>query len=828
MKELYNEIMLNLKESGETCMKIENLCINCMQEMQSHDGVCEFCGFDMKKYNPPLHHMPPFTVLAGKYLLGKSIGEGGFGITYIGMDLNLEVRVAIKEYYPQGVAARDNRTNDSTVWPCSENVQGFFEEGREKFINEARRIAKFRELPEIVGVVDFFRENQTAYIVMEYLDGKTLKEYLRENGGKISSEKLLQMLKPLILSLEKLHGSNLIHRDISPDNIMLMKNGSIKLLDFGGARDYAAQNGRSMSVVVKRGYAPEEQYRSRGDQGPWTDVYALCATMYRCITGEVPPEALDRLYNDELKPISSFGADCPKHIENVITKGLSVRKEGRYQSMEELYRDLYSTKKETVKTAANKKDEVKKQKRENTEKVPKSRMPDKGKNGKTKMIIAAGAVAAVGIALVAGAGIKMKQKEPQIVAKSTVTATPEAIAVPELDAPGAQDAPPDALGPAPQQTAIPEPTVTPEATAIPEVTATPEPTPQQTVSDDTGAEQFKNLVANEAYDFSIVVKSYMSTATDAVVYGAQKAADELGVTYNEIGPYSESDIADQVNMLYTVTAVGTSGVGLEACDPSSVLDFLQTCADMGITVVTLGTDIPDAPEGSVACRINTDNAQEGATVAEHMYDTIRDTVLNADQQVVIGEINLDAATQKIQQRGVGFINRMAELLQADGKKVAVTGNEFYVKSATLVNSSKTDADVVIQTVVPAQSTVEGCSDEARGILSMDNCIAITGTDQNASEGILAANANLNVLGSDPENGDVIGAGFDAGSITIAAVQDGTFFGAVTPAFEKLGYYEIYALTAAANGQDVEDVSVKGLWYDAANMDNKEISPNVYW
>ena len=802
MKELYNEIMLNLKGSGETCMKIENLCINCMREMQSQDGVCEFCGFDMKKYNPPLHHMPPFTVLAGKYLLGKSIGEGGFGITYIGMDLNLEVRVAIKEYYPQGVAARDNRTNDSTVWPCSENVQGFFEEGREKFINEARRIAKFRELPEIVGVVDFFRENQTAYIVMEYLDGKTLKEYLRENGGKISSEKLLQMLKPLILSLGKLHSSNLIHRDISPDNIMLMKNGSIKLLDFSGARDYAAQNGRSMSVVVKRGYAPEEQYRSRGDQGPWTDVYALCATMYRCITGEVPPEALDRLYNDELKPISSFGADCPKHIENVIVKGLSVRKEGRYQSMEELYRDLYSTGKEAAKATANKKDEVKKQKRENTEKVSKPRMPDKGKNGKTKMIIAAGAVAAVGIALAAGGGIKMNQKEHRIVAKSMATVTPEVTSAPE-------------------PTATPKPTATPEPTATPKPTTPLEPTPQQTVSDDTGAEQFKNLVANEAYDFSIVVKSYiMPTATNSVLYGAQKAADELGVTYN--------DTANQVNMLYTVTAAGTSGVGLEACDPGSVLDFLQTCADMGITVVTLDMDIPDAPEGSVACRINTDNTQEGATVAENMYGAIRDTVLNADQQVVIGEINLDAATQKIQQRGVGFINRMAELLQADGKKVAVTGNEFYVKSATLVNSSKTDADVVIQTVVPAQSTIEGCSDEARGILSMENCIAITGTDQNASEGILAANANLNVLGSDPENGDVIGAGFDAGSITIAAVQDGTFFGAVTPAFEKLGYYEIYALTAAANGQDVEDVSVKGLWYDATNMDNEEISPNLYW
>ena len=330
-------------------MKIENLCINCMREMKSQTGVCEHCGFDERKYDFPQHHMRPFTILAGKYLIGKAIGEGGFGITYIGMDLELEARVAIKEYYPQGAAARDSRTNDGTVRSYSENTRTFFEEGREKFINEARTIAKFRELPEIVGVIEFFRENQTAYIVMEYLDGQTLKQYLKANGGKIPADELLRMMKPLISSLGKVHSQGLIHRDISPDNIMLMKDGSIKILDFGGARDFISQNGKSLSVMVKHGYAPEEQYRSHGDQGPWTDVYALCATMYRCITGKIPPEALDRLYEDELKPISSFNVDCPKYIEEAILKGLSVRKDGRYQSMEELYNVLYKEQKKPEK-----------------------------------------------------------------------------------------------------------------------------------------------------------------------------------------------------------------------------------------------------------------------------------------------------------------------------------------------------------------------------------------------------------------------------------------------------------------------------------------------
>ena len=385
-------------------MKIENLCINCMREMKSQTGVCEHCGFDERKYDFPQHHMRPFTILAGKYLIGKAIGEGGFGITYIGMDLELEARVAIKEYYPQGAAARDSRTNDGTVRSYSENTRTFFEEGREKFINEARTIAKFRELPEIVGVIDFFRENQTAYIVMEYLDGQTLKQYLKANGGKIQVDELLRMMKPLISSLGKIHSQGLIHRDISPDNIMLMKDGSIKILDFGGARDFVSQNGKSMSVLVKHGYAPEEQYRSRGDQGPWTDVYALCATMYRCITGKIPPEALDRLYEDELKPISSFGVNCPKCIEQAITKGLSVRKDGRYQSMEELYDALYKGK---------------------------PSKPPKPKNNKTKLIIAAVATAAVGIAVIAGVGIKMKQPDEKVVAKEVVTPTPEPTSTPE-------------------------------------------------------------------------------------------------------------------------------------------------------------------------------------------------------------------------------------------------------------------------------------------------------------------------------------------------------------------------------------------------------------
>lgn len=350
-------------------------------------------------------------------------------------------------------------------------------------------------------------------------------------------------------------------------------------------------------------------------------------------------------------------------------------------------------------------------------------------------------------------------------------------------------------------------------------------------ADSTAAEdptaQFDGLKANEAYEFPMMVKSFQSTYWDAAQEGMKKASEELGVTYKAQGPNSESDIADQVNMINTAIASNPVGLGLAACDTSSVQDALKTCAEKGIPVVTFDTGIADAPEGSVVCEVCTDNAQAGAVAAENMYNSIKDVVKDADGQVIIGEVNQDATAQNIQQRGTGFINKMIELLQADGKTVAVSGNEFYVNAAEGADADAKDADVVIQVAVPAQTTVELCSTEAQAILSQENCIAVFGSNQVSAEGVLAANANLNVLGSDPANGDVVGVGFDAGSIIKAAVKDGTFIGAVTQSPLMMGYYAIYALTAAANGQELQDVPTDGYWYDATNMEDEDIAPNLY-
>ncbi|MEE0955774.1 MAG: substrate-binding domain-containing protein [Eubacterium sp.] len=337
---------------------------------------------------------------------------------------------------------------------------------------------------------------------------------------------------------------------------------------------------------------------------------------------------------------------------------------------------------------------------------------------------------------------------------------------------------------------------------------------------DDGTAQFDGLTANEAYEFPMIVKSFQSTYWGAAIKGMDKAAAELGVTYKAQGPNSESDIADQVNMLNSAISASPKGIGLAACDTTSVLDSLKDCASKGIPVVAFDTGVADAPEGSIVCTVATDNAQAGSVAAEHLYDALKDQIASADAPVRIGEVNQDATALNIQQRGLGFINKMIELIQADGKTVSVEGNEFYVNNAEGADSG--DTDVVIEVAVPAQTTVELCATEAQTILSKEDTIGIFGSNQTSAEGVIAADANLSVLGD-----AVQGVGFDAGSTIKAAVESGQFLGAVTQSPLMMGYYAIYALTAAANGQEVSDVPTAGYWYDASNMNDEDIAPNLY-
>ncbi|HIR94064.1 MAG TPA: serine/threonine protein kinase, partial [Candidatus Egerieimonas intestinavium] len=312
-----------------------NLCFNCMKE-KKEPGSCPHCGFDPEAYEAEPHHLPLGTILAGKYLVGRVLGEGGFGITYVGWDLNLELKVAIKEYYPNGFVTR-NSTFNRTLTVLTGSRGEFFQKGLDKFVDEARRLGKFWQLPGIVSVKDYFQENKTGYIVMEFAEGHTLKEILKKSSqGRLPPERVFAMMRPVMKSLNKVHEAGLIHRDISPDNLMVARDGRVKLIDFGAARDFLAEGEKSLSVMLKPGYAPEEQYRSRGKQGPWTDVYGLCATMYRAITGQVPEESLDRVAEDTLRSPSQLGIPIAPWQENALMQGLAVFQRYRLQSMEEL------------------------------------------------------------------------------------------------------------------------------------------------------------------------------------------------------------------------------------------------------------------------------------------------------------------------------------------------------------------------------------------------------------------------------------------------------------------------------------------------------------
>lgn len=286
-----------------------------------------------------VHILKSGKILNNRYVIEKVLGEGGFGITYKGIDKLLAVEVAVKEYFPQGFVTRNNVYSEE-ITITQMKYEDLFQKGKERFLSEARVLAKFNKELGIVSVTDFFEENNTAYIVMEYLDGITLKDYI-ENNGLLSMDDMLGLMSPLMEALDAVHKEGLIHRDISPDNIMLLSNGGIKLMDFGAARTYTEFGQKSLSIMLKHGYAPEEQYRTHGVQGPWTDIYALSATIYKCITGQTPVESLQRVLSDTLQSPSQMGIQIQPWQEYALMKGLSVRQENRYQNMREYCQDLY-------------------------------------------------------------------------------------------------------------------------------------------------------------------------------------------------------------------------------------------------------------------------------------------------------------------------------------------------------------------------------------------------------------------------------------------------------------------------------------------------------
>lgn len=313
-------------------------CPYCMCPLEQ-DGPCPDCGRDRDSYVPAPHHLPVGTVLRDRYLLGGVLGEGGFGITYIGMDLDLEKRVAVKEYFPAKGAVRLPGGPD--VAGFSGTIGELYSTGRERFLREARIMARLDREPCIVGVRDYLEANNTAYIVMDYVDGISLRHLMEQRGGRIPASELLPLTEPLFGALEEMHQKGLIHRDINPDNLML-ERGELRLLDFGCARE-SVESALTVTVTVHHGFAPMEQYQPDLEgQGPWTDVYALSATLYQCLTGLRPPPALDRLMKDSLVPPRQAGADITPEQEAALLRGMALHPMRRYRTVGELHDALFA------------------------------------------------------------------------------------------------------------------------------------------------------------------------------------------------------------------------------------------------------------------------------------------------------------------------------------------------------------------------------------------------------------------------------------------------------------------------------------------------------
>lgn len=336
-------------------------CGNCFNNTLNEQNICTLCGFD-GGYNRQLapHALPAGAILNGRYIIGRILGQGGFGITYTARNHQTGELVAVKEFYPDSMVTRTDLTE---VTPFLGERGENFAYGKETFLQEAETMAQFIGNPNIVRVYSYFEENGTAYFVMEYVDGVSYLDYLKQKGGKIGFDDALKILLPVMDALSVVHEKNIIHRDVTPDNIYISKDGTVKLLDFGAARYSLGNASRSLDVILKHGFAPREQYKRRGRQGPFTDVYSLGATLYYSVTGIRPDDALERVDEDLVALPSTLGITISREQESALMKAMAVDPENRFQSMAE-FRHALTQAKPAAKPAktAEKRPEPEKQK----------------------------------------------------------------------------------------------------------------------------------------------------------------------------------------------------------------------------------------------------------------------------------------------------------------------------------------------------------------------------------------------------------------------------------------------------------------------------------
>lgn len=319
-------------------------CMGCMHKLD-WDGRCHYCGFDERNYKKDQQLGLHTRLKNGEYMIGRQLGQGGFGITYIGMDTTLLQTVAIKEYFPFGAVRRNDR-NEIELY--DEKYRKDYEKGLESFLCEGRILARFSNLTAVVGVKNFFHENNTAYLVMDYVEGLSVREYVK-HYGVLSPDRTLFLVQQVIADMQMIHHKQVLHRDVSADNLIITHNGSLKLIDFGATRQEFTKNQYTGTILCKQGYSAIEQYSTGRNQGPWTDIYGLCASIYFMLTGVVPDSAPDRIQNDCVRSLVQMDEIAmPKVQKEAIMKGLAVEVEHRCHTMAELYAALYGEKLEDI------------------------------------------------------------------------------------------------------------------------------------------------------------------------------------------------------------------------------------------------------------------------------------------------------------------------------------------------------------------------------------------------------------------------------------------------------------------------------------------------
>ncbi len=312
-------------------------CKNCFKIFDNEYARCPFCGYSDGEPPKELYHLYPGTELLGRYIIGEVLGFGGFGITYKAWDKKFETILAIKEYYPSGIVNRN--PGESEVILFTGKKKDIFDNGLVRFLDEAKNMAKFSQNNNIVNVFEYFEDNNTGYIVMEFLEGISLNSYLLKQTQKLPLDEIMTITMSVCSALRELHAIGIIHRDVSPDNIFMCSNGKIKLIDFGAAR-FSLNEEKKMTIILKPGFAPPEQYEKINKQGPWTDIYALGATVYLLLTGTKPDESTNRKIEDKVIPPSKLDPSIPEYISNTVMKAIALDKKNRFTSIDKFEKAL--------------------------------------------------------------------------------------------------------------------------------------------------------------------------------------------------------------------------------------------------------------------------------------------------------------------------------------------------------------------------------------------------------------------------------------------------------------------------------------------------------